>query len=115
MVFVIKDVIAARVMAHVRAEEVDLGVVGGEMIEPDFEVIHATTDEMHVVSPASLPIGKARNITLDVLASYPLVLMDPETSVRKVVDAAFVAVGRCQTRPAKPPTWQPQWEWCGPD
>jgi DNA-binding transcriptional LysR family regulator len=94
MVFVIKDVIASRVMAHVRAEEVDLGVVGGEIVEPDFEVIHATRDEMHVVFPASHPIGKARKITLDVLASYPLVLMDPETSVRKVVDAAFVAAGR---------------------
>jgi DNA-binding transcriptional LysR family regulator len=33
-------------------------------------------------------------LSLQDLAQYPLVLMDPDTSVRAIVDAAFVAVGR---------------------
>src|SRR5829696_5985480 len=92
--FVLKDVIASRVLHLVRTEEVDLGVTGGDLVEPDIEVVCTAHDRMHVVFPAEHPIGIVPEVTLDVLASYPLILMDPDTSVRAVVDGAFIAAGR---------------------
>ena len=92
--FVLKDVIASRVLSLVRTEEVDLGIMGGELVEPGIEVICTTQDRMHVVFPAEHPIGTVPEVTLDVLASHPLILMDPDTSVRAIVDGVFIAAGR---------------------
>ncbi len=92
--FVLKDVIASRVLELVRSEEVDLGVMGGDVSDRDAEILFNASDQMHVVYPADHPVGAAPRITIDAVASYPLILMDPETSVRIVVDAAFMAAGR---------------------
>src|SRR3954468_3591102 len=92
--FVLKDVITKRVLSLVRSEEVDLGVFGGDLVEPDIEIVCAAQDRMHVVFPAEHPIGAVAEVTLDVLASHPLILMDPDTSVRAIVDGAFIAAGR---------------------
>jgi DNA-binding transcriptional LysR family regulator len=92
--FVVKDVIANRVVELVRSEEVDIGISGGEAAAPDIDVLHRVQDRMHVVYPVGHPVGAVETVTLDVLAAHPLVLMDPQTSVRAIVDAAFVAAGR---------------------
>src|SRR3954454_9434754 len=92
--FVLKDVITKRVLSLVRTEEVDLGVMGGDFVEPDIEIVHTAQDRMHVVFPTEHPIGTVPEITLDVLANHPLILMDPDTSVRAIVDGAFIAAGR---------------------
>lgn len=94
MSFVVRDVIASRVNASVRSEEVDIGITGGELSDPDLEVLHLTHDQMHVVFPSKHPLGRKRKITLEDLAELPIVLMDLETSVRSIVDGAFVAAGR---------------------
>src|SRR3954447_3084899 len=92
--FMLKDVIASRVLSLVRTEEVDLGVMGGDLVDPDIEIVCTVQDRMHVVFPAEHPIEAVPEITLDVLASHPLILMDPDTSVRAIVDGAFIAAGR---------------------
>jgi DNA-binding transcriptional LysR family regulator len=92
--FALKDVITKRVLGLVRSEEVDLGIMGGELVEPDIEIVCAAQDRMHVIFPAEHPIGAVPEVTLDVLASHPLILMDPDTSVRAIVDGAFIAAGR---------------------
>jgi DNA-binding transcriptional LysR family regulator len=94
MSFVVRDVIASRVNASVRSEEVDIGITGGELSDPDLEILHLTHDQMHVVFPAQHPLERKRKITLEDLAELPIVLMDSETSVRAIVDGAFVAAGR---------------------
>ena len=92
--FVIHDVIASDAIAQVREEVVDLGLTGGRIVDPDLEIVHATQDHMHVVYPAGHPLGDAERIDVAELARHPLVLMHPATSVRAVVDAAFLAAGR---------------------
>ena len=94
MSFVVRDVIASRVNAAVRSEEVDIGITGGELSDPDLDVLHLTHDQMHVVFPSQHPLQRKRRITLEDLAELPLVLMDSDTSVRAIVDRAFVAAGR---------------------
>jgi DNA-binding transcriptional LysR family regulator len=91
--FVLKDVVASRVLGLVRAEEADLGVMGGEVAHADIETIFTAHDQMHAVFPAGHPIESADSVTAVLLASYPLVMMDPDTSVRAIVDAAFNRVG----------------------
>jgi DNA-binding transcriptional LysR family regulator len=92
--FVIHDVIASGVIAEVREEQVDLGLTGGRNMDPDIEALHITRDHMHVVYPVAHPIGDAERIDVEALARHPLILMHPATSVRAVVDAAFLADGR---------------------
>jgi len=94
MSFVVRDVIASRVNASVRSEEVDIGITGGELSDPDLEIVHLAHDQMHVVFPSRHPLERKRGITLEDLAELPIVLMDSETSVRSIVDGAFVAAGR---------------------
>jgi DNA-binding transcriptional LysR family regulator len=91
--FILKDVIANRVLDLVRSEEVDLGIMGGSVVGQDIEVLLEVRDRMHVVFPAGHPIGAIPKVSIDDLIVYPLVLMDPATSVRAVVDAAFLGVG----------------------
>jgi DNA-binding transcriptional LysR family regulator len=92
--FVIHDVIASGVIAQVREEQVDLGLTGGRILDPDFEVLHTTQDHMHVVYPVGHSFGDMEQIDVEVLTRHPLILMHPATSVRAVVDAAFHADGR---------------------
>jgi len=91
--FLLKDVVAGRVLALVRDEAVDLGIIGGNADHPEVERLFQTKDSMHVVCAKEHPIAKVRAVTASVLARYPLIMMDPETSVRKVVDEAFHAAG----------------------
>jgi DNA-binding transcriptional LysR family regulator len=91
--FVIRDAIANRVLAHVREDEVDIGITGGA-VPPEFEIVSTVRDRLHVVFPARHAIGRAKSVTVDTLAQFPLILMDPETSVRHVVDAAFMDAGK---------------------
>jgi DNA-binding transcriptional LysR family regulator len=92
--FVIHDVIASGVIAQVREEQVDLGLTGGRVVDRDFEVLHITYDHMHVVFPDGHPLGDSERIDVKALSQHPLILMHPATSVRAVVDAAFLAAGR---------------------
>jgi len=102
--FELKDVIASRVIAAVRAEDVDLGFTGGETSFPDIETIFTARDEMMVVYPNGHPIGPVAKVTAQVMAAYPLILMDQGTSVRAVTDAAFNKAGLLVT-PASEATY----------
>lgn len=91
--FRIRDVIARRVLALVGAEEVDIGVTGGLTNAADVDVLLAITDRMHVVFPEGHALARAEIVTPELLQRYPLIMMDPDTSVRAVVEAGFHAAG----------------------
>jgi DNA-binding transcriptional LysR family regulator len=89
----VKDAIASRVMEMVLSEDVDLGVVGGEPIHADLDVIYRTQDRLNVIYPARHPLARMKRIGVQELVAFPLILMDPATSVRATVDAALAAGG----------------------
>ncbi len=94
LAFVVRDAIASRVNAMVRAEEVDLGITGGEITDPRFEVLHVSPDRLCLICPSTHPIARKRRVTIAEVAELPLVLTNPGTSVREVIDAAFLAIGK---------------------
>jgi DNA-binding transcriptional LysR family regulator len=87
--FALRDVIAKQVIDLVRTEEVDFGVVGGEVAQPGIEIMFSVQDHMHVVYPAGHRIGREPAVTIAHLTQYPLIMMTSDTSVRAVVEAAF--------------------------
>ena len=102
--FRIRDVIARRVLALVDAEEVDIGVTGGPINAAEFDVLLAIEDRMHAVFPQGHALAEAGAVTPDLLLRYPLIMMDPDTSVRAVVEAGFHAAGMIP-RPAAEVTY----------
>ncbi len=95
--FRIRDVIARRILSLVEAEEVDLGITGGPANTGNVDVLLAFEDSMHVVFPQAHPLAEAQAVTPDLLLLYPLIMMDPDTSVRAVVEAGFHAAGLIPT------------------
>jgi DNA-binding transcriptional LysR family regulator len=93
VMFDLKDVIASQVLALVRSEEVDFGVMGGAVGALDVETVFESEDRLHVVHPKGHAIARAKRVTPETLAEFPLVLMHPDTSVRAIVDAGFHAAG----------------------
>lgn len=91
--FVVRDVIASGVAALTASEEVDLGITGGPIDDPDLEVLLRTVDRMHAVFPEGHMLARSTRVSLAEVAKHPLVLMSPLTSVRAVVDAAIAAAG----------------------
>lgn len=102
--FRIRDVIARRVLALVETEEVDIGFTGGPTGAADVDVLLAIEDRMHVIFPRDHPLAAAEAITPELLMDYPLIMMDPDTSVRAVVEAGFHAAG-LMPRPASEVTY----------
>ncbi|MFL9827618.1 LysR family transcriptional regulator [Rhodoplanes sp. SY1] len=93
----VRDAIAAHVVAMVRSEEVDLGLTGGAVADAELDVLHHTTDQLCLVYPADHPIGRKRRIGVQDLVDLPLILTNPGTSLRDVIDAALLGIGRTPT------------------
>lgn len=92
--FQIFDGVAETVNALVRGGDADIGLTGGDLMDPTLEVLHTGFDRLVLVCPKHHPLSKKRRITLEDVASSPLVLTAPNTSVRAVVDAALIKSSR---------------------
>jgi len=91
--FVVRDVINGLVPGLVRSSEVDFGVAVRDDRHADLEWRPLFSDSLHVVYRTEGPAFDAGAITAASLASRPLILMAPGSSVREKVDEAFAAAG----------------------
>ncbi len=89
----LRDVLAYRNVRLVKEEEVDFGIGTLRMPDPDIQFTPLLTDHLGVIFPAGHTVERRRTITLKYLTAFPLILMDPETSVRDLVDHAFESIG----------------------
>lgn len=89
-----RDVLAQQIVKLVREEAVDFGIGIMRMPDPDIQFTPLLTDHLGVIFPAGHPVERRRNISVKYLTTFPLILMDPETSVRDLVDHAFESVGQ---------------------
>jgi len=91
---VLRDVVAQRVVSMVKAEEVDFGVGSAPAGDPDIRFTALLSDQMVVAFPAKHPLRQCKSVKLNQLVRVPLVLMTADSSVRKLVDAAFASTGQ---------------------
>jgi DNA-binding transcriptional LysR family regulator len=94
---VLRDVVAQRVVALVKAGEVDFGVGSAPDGVPDVRFSPLLSDRMVVAFPAGHPLEKSKTVKLKQLVHVPLVLTAADSSVRKLVDGAFASIGHLVT------------------
>jgi DNA-binding transcriptional LysR family regulator len=85
--------LAQDIVKLVKEEEVDFGIGTLRMPDPDIQFTSLLTDHLGVIFPAGHSVERRRTITLKYLTTFPLILMDPGTSVRDLVDRAFESIG----------------------
>jgi len=90
----IEDALAERIVGLVRTEQVDLALTSAPPTDPQLEFAPLLTDRMVAVLPPAHPLARAKQVRLLDLLATPLVLMDGESSVRRIVDAAYADLGR---------------------
>ena len=89
----LRDVMAQRLVWLVKGDEIDFGIGTMRIPDPDIQFTPLFTDHLGVIFPAEHPMERRRAITLDCLTGFPLILMDPRSSVREMVDRAFESIG----------------------
>jgi DNA-binding transcriptional LysR family regulator len=91
--FILRDAVGKKIAGMVRAEDVDFGIgVEGER-EADLEYIDLCQDRLMLVMPAGHSLSERDTVTLADVATHPFIMLDRETSVRRMVDLAFAASG----------------------
>jgi len=90
---ILRDVVSRRINEMVLQEEVDFGIgVEGEDV-PELEYVDLCEDRLMLVHPVGHPLAETPHLTLADVAPLPLIVMDAETSVRRLVDRAFAQIG----------------------
>jgi DNA-binding transcriptional LysR family regulator len=93
----LKDVLAQRLVNLVKAEEVDFGIgcLNGADSEVRFSLLFS--DRIVLVFLPEFMAERKRAVQVGELIGLPLILMDKESSVRRLVDQAFESVGKVVT------------------
>jgi LysR family carnitine catabolism transcriptional activator len=93
----LRDAVAQRVLAMVRAEEVDFGIGGFEGAGADVAVTPLFADRLVAVMPEHHALARKKAVSIADLKEQPLVLMDSQSSVRALVESAYLAEGQVLT------------------
>jgi len=91
---VVRDALAERILGLIRADEVDLALTSEPLPDSHLEFRPLLTDRMVAVMPRGHHLATARNVRLVDLLAYPMVLMDRDSSVRRIVDDACASIHR---------------------
>jgi len=95
--FEVEDALNSAIATLVREDRVDFGIAMADGDAADLEQVKLFDDALTVVYPEGHPIADAEDVTVAALAAYPLILMNRGSSVRDLVDAAFIAAGKTAT------------------
>src|SRR3989440_5046285 len=89
----LRDGVAQRVTSLVKSGEADFGIGSPTKRDPELRCSPLLTDPIGAVFPPGHPLEERALVRLDDLLTVPLVLMDPDYSVRTLVDRAFESIG----------------------
>lgn len=95
--FEVEDALNSAIATLVREDRVDFGIAMADADAADLEQVKLFDDALTVVYPEGHPIADVADVTVETLAAYPLILMNRGSSVRDLVDAAFIAAGKTAT------------------
>jgi len=100
----LRDTIAERVVALVQAEEVEIGLGVFTAAHAELAFVPLFEDRLEAVLPRGHALLRKAHLTLRDLAAHPLVMMDTQTSVRRLLEREMVAQ-RLPSRPAHEVTY----------
>ena len=86
----LRDAVAQRVLAMVRNDEADFGIGGFDRVDADMDFSPLFSDRLEAVVRADHPYAKRRRLTVADLAAADLIVMDTQSSVRALLEQAFV-------------------------
>jgi len=89
----LRDGVAQRVTSLVKSGEADFGIGSPTKRDPELRCSPLLTDPIGAVFPPGHPLEQRALARLEDLLTVPLVLMDPDYSVRTLVDRAFESIG----------------------
>ncbi len=78
------------ILRLVRNHQVDLGLLTLPIVEADLEVRPVLKEEMVVVTAPRHPLSRERFVEPRSLGRYPLILFEPGSNTRKVLDQFFL-------------------------
>jgi DNA-binding transcriptional LysR family regulator len=88
----VTDAFSDRVLALVREEKVDFGIASLSEVPPDVQMCFLFRDRLSVVFAHEPRLAKKRIVRLKDLVDLPLILMEPGTSNRTLLDRAFQSI-----------------------
>jgi DNA-binding transcriptional LysR family regulator len=91
---VVRDALAERAIALLRAGEADLALTSAPPPDRELTFTPLFSDRMVAVLPRQHALARAKHVRLAELLDSPLVLMDRDSSVRRIVDKACASIGR---------------------
>ena len=79
---------------QIRNSALDVGILTLPVKSPDLEVIPFTTEELVVVaSPRHRFLARKRSVSAEELKGYPMILFNPGTATRQLIDECFARLG----------------------
>ena len=98
----LRDALAERIARMIRDDEVDFGLTSAPAADPGLDFTPLASDRMVAILPRNHPLATAKRVDLGQLLDAPLILMDRDSSVRRIVDQACAALGRIATPAYEP-------------
>lgn len=89
----VRDVLAQLVVELVRSGEADFGLGTHEADHPELQFVPLIADAICAAFPPGHPLERQKTISLKALAQNKLVVTEPRSSVRRLIDRAFETVG----------------------
>jgi DNA-binding transcriptional LysR family regulator len=90
----LRDGVEQRVAALVKSGDADFGIGSPTRRDPRLRLLPLLHDPISVVFSPGHPLERRRRVRPGDLLAYPLILMDREYSVRRLIDAVFESLGR---------------------
>jgi LysR family transcriptional regulator, carnitine catabolism transcriptional activator len=89
----VRDAVAGRISAMVRAGEADLAVAGRPAEEEGLAFDRLYADRLVAACPRAHPLARRRRVAWGDLVGEPFISMSRDSSVRRLVEQAFADVG----------------------
>ena len=88
------DALAERIIESIRANRVDFGITNSALVDSHMSFLHIGSDQMVAVMPRSHRLAGMKRLTLKHLLDLPLIFMNRDSSVRRIIDDACAVQGR---------------------
>jgi DNA-binding transcriptional LysR family regulator len=89
----LKDDVPQRMLSLIKSDAVDFGIGDLARMDPDLQFTALFQDRIHVVFPAGHALDQKNDLRLEDLAGHPLILTEPDSNLRALVDHAFQSIG----------------------